>query len=229
MQLARRWTSLLFPVLHVVLIWNNRAIQGPFELHPAHVDSLLLLSEHAAAHLGTCCIATQPWCYHKLPDQRWQTAVDCDMCPHDTVRSTLSAFIMKLLVQPCKDAGGEQGVCGRVLWQVVGLQQLCGNGLVEGLEQCDDGNTSPGDGCSPTCRVTSLLLLHLMLSSSCSSLVTPFSGLLLRSPSHDSFSCFLLTWSASHAPLLMLQFSCCRVHDPTLLLPLSSSRSHVPF
>ena len=35
----------------------------------------------------------------------------------------------------------------------MGPQQLCGNGLVEGLEQCDDGNTSPGDGCSSTCQV----------------------------------------------------------------------------
>ena len=29
----------------------------------------------------------------------------------------------------------------------------CGNGIVEGTEQCDDGNTISGDGCSSTCRV----------------------------------------------------------------------------
>jgi cysteine-rich repeat protein len=28
----------------------------------------------------------------------------------------------------------------------------CGNGTVEGDEECDDGNTTAGDGCSPTCR-----------------------------------------------------------------------------
>jgi cysteine-rich repeat protein len=28
----------------------------------------------------------------------------------------------------------------------------CGNGTRECLEQCDDGNTRPGDGCSPTCK-----------------------------------------------------------------------------
>ncbi|KAL3143288.1 hypothetical protein ABBQ38_002130 [Trebouxia sp. C0009 RCD-2024] len=38
-------------------------------------------------------------------------------------------------------------------WRVVGPQQLCGNGLVEGLEQCDDGNTASGDGCSSTCQI----------------------------------------------------------------------------
>lgn len=30
--------------------------------------------------------------------------------------------------------------------------QTCGNGAVEGTEQCDDGNTQNGDGCSSTCQ-----------------------------------------------------------------------------
>ncbi|MFW6067178.1 MAG: DUF4215 domain-containing protein, partial [Myxococcota bacterium] len=30
----------------------------------------------------------------------------------------------------------------------------CGDGILQSShEQCDDGNTSPGDGCSPTCRL----------------------------------------------------------------------------
>jgi len=28
----------------------------------------------------------------------------------------------------------------------------CGNGIIEGLEGCDDNNTNPGDGCDPTCQ-----------------------------------------------------------------------------
>jgi TonB family protein len=28
---------------------------------------------------------------------------------------------------------------------------VCGNGILEASEQCDDGNTSDGDGCSSTC------------------------------------------------------------------------------
>ena len=31
----------------------------------------------------------------------------------------------------------------------------CGNGLVEGSEECDDGNTEPSDCCSPTCQYES--------------------------------------------------------------------------
>jgi fibro-slime domain-containing protein len=30
---------------------------------------------------------------------------------------------------------------------------VCGNGKVEGSEQCDDGNQATGDGCSPFCRL----------------------------------------------------------------------------
>src|SRR5262249_31723148 len=30
---------------------------------------------------------------------------------------------------------------------------VCGDGVKEGFEQCDDGNLIPYDGCSPTCTV----------------------------------------------------------------------------
>jgi fibro-slime domain-containing protein len=30
---------------------------------------------------------------------------------------------------------------------------FCGDGILEGNEQCDDGNTTPGDGCSGICRI----------------------------------------------------------------------------
>ncbi|MBZ0172035.1 MAG: DUF11 domain-containing protein, partial [Phycisphaerales bacterium] len=32
------------------------------------------------------------------------------------------------------------------------MDSVCGDGLVEAGEQCDDGNTTPGDGCSDTCQ-----------------------------------------------------------------------------
>ncbi|MFP2929988.1 hypothetical protein ACLESO_33295, partial [Pyxidicoccus sp. 3LG] len=31
---------------------------------------------------------------------------------------------------------------------------VCGNNVVEAGEQCDDGNTTNGDGCESTCRPT---------------------------------------------------------------------------
>ena len=32
-------------------------------------------------------------------------------------------------------------------------QPVCGNGIIEAGEECDDGNTRSLDGCDPTCRL----------------------------------------------------------------------------
>ena len=35
----------------------------------------------------------------------------------------------------------------------IDIDPACGNGIFEGIEDCDDGNTQAGDGCSPACDV----------------------------------------------------------------------------
>jgi len=35
---------------------------------------------------------------------------------------------------------------------------VCGNGVVEGSEECDDGNTISGDGCSSTCTTEAVII-----------------------------------------------------------------------
>src|SRR5262249_20636911 len=35
------------------------------------------------------------------------------------------------------------------------VTQVCGDGAVQGTEECDDGNLVNGDGCSDTCRLES--------------------------------------------------------------------------
>lgn len=35
---------------------------------------------------------------------------------------------------------------------------VCGNGVVEGIEQCDDGNTELGDGCSQICEIEPVMV-----------------------------------------------------------------------
>ena len=43
---------------------------------------------------------------------------------------------------------------GTVLfYRVVATPAVCGNGSLEGIEGCDDGNAAPGDGCSAACAV----------------------------------------------------------------------------
>ena len=36
---------------------------------------------------------------------------------------------------------------------VATIAGICGNGVVEANEECDDGNTVDGDGCSSTCNI----------------------------------------------------------------------------
>lgn len=39
-----------------------------------------------------------------------------------------------------------------VCWDCIQPLPVCGNDVLEGVEQCDDGNTSDGDGCESDCR-----------------------------------------------------------------------------
>ena len=39
--------------------------------------------------------------------------------------------------------------------QAACIEDDCGNGVLEGDEECDDGNISEQDGCSPRCRLES--------------------------------------------------------------------------
>lgn len=37
---------------------------------------------------------------------------------------------------------------------------VCGNGIVEGGEECDDGTRTDGDGCNAKCQVLHRFMLH---------------------------------------------------------------------
>jgi TonB family protein len=45
------------------------------------------------------------------------------------------------------------GTCTENCGDAPPADPVCGNGSVEAGEQCDDGNTADGDGCSSTCRI----------------------------------------------------------------------------
>jgi len=62
---------------------------------------------------------------------------DLDQCPNTPERTTVDA-------SGCPVTGGGGGGGGT---------PVCGNNTVETGEQCDDGNTTAGDGCSGTCQV----------------------------------------------------------------------------
>ena len=50
-----------------------------------------------------------------------------------------------------EDAASDGGCRGDVC--IDAPVAICGDGIVDGTEQCDDGNTTSGDGCSATCTL----------------------------------------------------------------------------
>ncbi len=55
-------------------------------------------------------------------------------------------------IQPTQDCAPAKG-CLVTTLPVCAATATCGNGVLEPGEECDDGNTTPCDGCSPTCQV----------------------------------------------------------------------------
>ena len=45
-----------------------------------------------------------------------------------------------------------------------GDQGTCGDGIINGSETCDDGNTISGDGCSSTCQIETVNTPHAVLT-----------------------------------------------------------------
>ncbi|MEM3113424.1 MAG: DUF4215 domain-containing protein, partial [Candidatus Pacearchaeota archaeon] len=53
--------------------------------------------------------------------------------------------------------------------------QYCGDGIINGPETCDDGNTNNGDGCSSTCQIEQQLQTSLFFEAENGSLTGPYS------------------------------------------------------
>jgi cysteine-rich repeat protein len=69
----------------------------------------------------------------------------CSFCApgYQQVDGSCQAAVSSIVVQ---DSGVDNAVA-------MGRTAVCGNGIIEQLEQCDDHNTKNGDGCSSTCLV----------------------------------------------------------------------------
>lgn len=84
-------------------------------------------------------------------------AADCqdgDACTEDNLLSagTCNALCVN---PPITEVGPSDGCCptdGNANSDA-DCSPECGNGVIEGSEQCDDGNTEPGDGCDSRCAV----------------------------------------------------------------------------
>jgi 3-phytase len=79
-------------------------------------------------YIGNECTSGSTPCYCYTSIEKMQADTTCSDCPHKS-----PPFIH------LSDAGWEN-------------PPNCGNGVTEGSEECDDGNTDSGDGCSSDCK-----------------------------------------------------------------------------
>jgi cysteine-rich repeat protein len=69
--------------------------------------------------------------------------------------------------EDCVTTGGEPGTC-QMAGSVLGCEEIvCGDGDVQGAEQCDDGNTTDGDGCDSDCTHTEILAVAASYQNTC--------------------------------------------------------------
>ena len=70
------------------------------------------------------------------------------MCAHAVAAQTgRSSDDVWAAVWGARGEGDDMGSLG----VHVACGQLCGNGVIDGVEECDDGNRVDGDGCSSVC------------------------------------------------------------------------------
>jgi cysteine-rich repeat protein len=86
-----------------------------------------------------------------------ECAFECNPDPNDCFGGACDRFSGRCFAFPefgttCTLTGGEPGLCFDGLCQT--NNAVCGNGLVEPGEQCDDGNPMPNDGCEPDCTIS---------------------------------------------------------------------------
>ena len=87
----------------------------------------------------------------------------CSQCPAGTYIDMYCSGVQDTMCAACSANCLQcfgQGQCiecepGYTLSQGVCNPPMCGNGVLEGTEACDDGNVNPGDGCSDACVVES--------------------------------------------------------------------------
>lgn len=65
-------------------------------------------------------------------------------------RQCINSYLQNKWSIPAGTSGGNSASCITICCGPGGCE--CGNGVVDGTEQCDDGNLANGDGCSVSCK-----------------------------------------------------------------------------
>jgi cysteine-rich repeat protein len=135
-------------------------VYGSFDLsNPQQIWDVLVVTHEIGHNLGTqhthCYSPPLDRCYNQEPSTAYYT---CYSGPVVSSRGTIMSYC-HLLPPGYSNIDLVFGdvVSATIRTTVEGASCLgpagtCGNGTLEGGEDCDDGNTIAGDGCSPACR-----------------------------------------------------------------------------
>jgi cysteine-rich repeat protein len=130
-------------------------------------------SEHCAVERGFSCVSSSSSnsnaasvCHPGCGDGQRQTWEQCDDGgneDNDGKGYTISTFFIKhnLMYLPCmlSSPGCSSACVIEPGWSChlsdtgADVCELCGNGILEGSETCDDNNLDSNDGCSKVCRI----------------------------------------------------------------------------
>jgi len=148
--MSRSWLIAVSGVAHLA-IGVGLFVSGVWHLERVHADPV----KHAIA------VPLLP----PAPSGSLASAVDVKITPKPhphTVRDPVQPVPTPQITPPetggsevpgTGKGSGDSSTCTENCGEVQATAPVCGNGSVEATEQCDDGNTVEGDGCSSTCRI----------------------------------------------------------------------------
>ncbi len=94
------------------------------------------------------CTDIAPDCAAHAPGYAWCVGAQLSACGPDRVTVATTACPGLCVAGACQPA-------------------VCGDGKIEGTEECDDGNTVPGDGCEADCKLSQVIALAAGASHTC--------------------------------------------------------------
>jgi cysteine-rich repeat protein len=73
--------------------------------------------------------------------------------PDSSEPTTVALFCVPPTASTSINAAGGIPGPGAITFKSAIISYRCGNGVTEGIEECDDGNNANGDGCNEICWV----------------------------------------------------------------------------
>jgi len=151
--MSRRWLIAVSFLAHAAAA-AGLFISGVWRIERLHADPRVVHELHTpmsppAPAGGPVAAATAP-VVRKPPTQKPPVIVQPPTAPAKPRDAAASAGQSETTGPGAPDS---TGVCLENCGEAPPADPVCGNGAREGAEQCDDGNSLNGDGCSASCRI----------------------------------------------------------------------------